>query len=388
VTGQTATGGAVRERRRAILRGSRTGWAPIAVVAAASAAGLLLAVGPAAGQTITSKRAQAEAIMAQVDSLNGNLEQTIEAYDYANVQLAEIDASLASNAKHLAAAKKSLVVSRQRIAERLRDLYINGQGDSTLEVILGSSSLDDIIARLDAIERVSSQDAQILRTVQRYRKEVETRRSNLEKARTSQAQLVEDRAAQKQSIESQLAEQNRLLSSVKDEIVQMRAEEARRQAALAAEARQRAEAAALAQQVQQDTADQAYTPSYEDPTYDPNLPAAKYGSVVSIALQYLGVPYVWGGSSPSTGFDCSGFTSYVFAQVGVYLPHHAASQYSMGTAVPYDQLAPGDLVFFSGLGHVGIYVGGGQFVHAPHTGDVVRISTLAEHGSYVGARRL
>ena len=154
------------------------------------------------------------------------------------------------------------------------------------------------------------------------------------------------------------------------------------------EARQRAEAAALAQQVQQDTADQAYTPSYDAPTYDPNLPAAKYGGVVSIALQYLGVPYVWGGSSPSTGFDCSGFSSYVFAQVGVYLPHHAASQYSMGTAGPYDQLAPGDLVFFSGLGHVGIYIGSGQFVHAPHTGDVVRIAYLSEHGGYVGARRL
>ena len=195
-------------------------------------------------------------------------------------------------------------------------------------MILGSSSLDDIIARLDAIERVSSQDAQILRTVKRYRKEVETRRSNLEKARTSQAQIVEDRAAQKQSIESQLAEQNRLLSSVKGEIAQMRAEEARRQAALAAQARQRAEAAALAQQVQQDAADQAYTPSYEAPTYDPNLPAAQYGGVVSIALQYLGVPYVWGGSSPSTGFDCSGFASYVYAQVGIYLPHHAASQYA------------------------------------------------------------
>jgi peptidoglycan DL-endopeptidase CwlO len=388
VTGQTATGGSVRERRRAILRGSRTGWTPIVVVAAASAAGLLLAVGPASGQTITSKRAQAEAIMAQVDGLNGNLEQTIEAYNYANIQLQQIDNDLASNAKHLVAAKKSLVVSRQRIAERLRDLYINGQGDSTLEVILGSSSLDDIIARLDAIERVSSQDAQILRTVKRYRKEVETRRSNLEKARTSQAHIVEDRAAEKQSIESQLAEQNRLLSSVKGEIAQMRAEEARRQAALAAQARQRAEAAALAQQVQQDTADQAYTPSYEAPTYDPNLPAAQYGGVVSIALQYLGVPYVWGGSSPSTGFDCSGFTSYVYAQVGVYLPHHAASQYGMGTPVPYDQLAPGDLVFFSGLGHVGIYIGDGQFVHAPHTGDVVRISSLAEHGSYVGARRL
>ena len=98
---------------------------------------------------------------------------------------------------------------------------------------------------------------------------------------------------------------------------------------------------------------------------------------------------MWGGSSPSTGFDCSGFTSYVFAQVGVSLPHHAASQYCYGTPVSYDQLAAGDLVFFSGLGHVGIYIGNDQFVHAPHTGDVVRVSYLSERGgSFVGARRL
>ena len=95
------------------------------------------------------------------------------------------------------------------------------------------------------------------------------------------------------------------------------------------------------------------------------------------------------GSSPSTGFDCSGFSMYVFAQVGVSLPHHAASQYQLGVPVPRDQLAPGDLVFFSGLGHMGIYIGGGQFVHAPHTGDVVKISSLSERwGSYVGARRI
>ena len=323
--------------------------------------------------------------MADVESLNGNLEQTIEAYNYANMQLDEIDSDLESNAKHLVAAKRSLGVAQKRIQERLRDLYVNGAGDSTLEVILGSTSLDDIIARLDAIERVSSQDTQILRTVKRYRAEVETRRSNLQQARVKQAQIVSEQAAQKQAIESQLAEQNQLLSSVKGEIAEMRAEEQRQQAALAAQARARAQAQQLSQQA---VVQQTYDTAVVVPTYDADIPAARYGSVVGIALQYLGIPYVWGGSSPSTGFDCSGFTSYVFAQLGVYLPHHAASQYGMGTPVSYEQLAPGDLVFFSGLGHVGIYIGGGQFVHAPHTGDVVRISSLAEHGSYVGARRL
>ena len=386
MTGQTATGESVRGRRRATFTGSRAGWTPIVVFAAAAAGVLLLAAGSASAQTITSKRAQAEAIMAEVESLNGNLEQTIEAYNYANIQLEQIESDLATNAKHLVAARKSLGIAQMRIQERLRDLYINGEGDSTLEVLLGSSSLDDVIARLDAIKRVSSQDSHILRTVKQYRKEVETRRAKLQDARTDQAQIVSEQAAQKQSIESTLAEQNRLLASVKDEIAEMRAEEQRRQAALAEQARAQAQAAQLAALA---SAQQTYDDAVVVPTYDADLPAARYGGVVGIALQYLGIPYVWGGSSPSTGFDCSGFTSYVYAQVGVSLPHHAASQYSMGTPVSYDQLAPGDLVFFSGLGHVGIYIGGGQFVHAPHTGDVVRISSLGERsGSYVGARRL
>jgi peptidoglycan DL-endopeptidase CwlO len=370
--------------------GSRTGWAPIVVSAAAAAAGLLLAVGPASGQTITSKRQQAEAIMAQVESMQVELEQAGDAYYNANAELGRIESQLASNAKHLVAARKSLVVAQRRIATRLRDLYVNGQGDSTLEVILGSSSLDDIIARLDAIERVSSQDARILTTVKQYRKEVETRRANLQQAHEDQTRIVAERAAQRQHIESTIAEQNRMLESVKDEIVQMRAEEARRQAALAAQARAQAQAALAAQQAQQDVlAQAAIEPTYDAPSYDANLPAPRYGQVVGIALQYLGVPYVWGGSSPSTGFDCSGFVMYVFAQLGVSLPHHAASIYGYGAYVPRDQLAPGDLVFFSGLGHMGIYIGGNQFVHAPHTGDVVRISSMDERwGSYVGAKRL
>jgi peptidoglycan DL-endopeptidase CwlO len=386
VTGQTATGGSVWRRRRATFKGSRTGWTPIGVLAAASAAALLLAVGPASGQTIESKRAQAQAILAEVESMNHELEATIEAWNYANVELDRIDTDLQSNAKHLAAAKKSLGVAQMRIQERLRDLYINGEGDSTLEVILGSQSLDDIIARLDAIERVSSQDTRILHTVRQYRKEVETRRENLQEARADQARIVSEQAAQKQSIEGQIAEQNQLLASVKDEIAEIRAEEQRRQAALAEQARARAQATQLAAEA---TSQQSYDTAVVVPEYDPNLPAPRYSHVVGVALQYLGVPYVWGGSSPSTGFDCSGFIMYVYAQVGVSLPHHAASQYAYGTPVPFEQIAAGDLVFFSGLGHAGIAIGGGQFVHAPHTGDVVKISSLSERwGSFVGARRL
>ena len=122
----------------------------------------------------------------------------------------------------------------------------------------------------------------------------------------------------------------------------------------------------------------------------PAPPPSSHSGVVSIALQYLGVPYVWGGASPS-GFDCSGLTMYAYAKVGVYLPHNAAMQYGMGTPVARSQLAPGDLVFFNGLSHVGIYIGKGTFVHSPHSGDVVKISSLHEgyyHAGWVGGRRV
>jgi cell wall-associated NlpC family hydrolase len=358
---------------------------------AAVGAGLLLAVTPAAADPIESKREQARAIMTEMQQLDADVARAAEAWNYANIQLAQIEKDLVSNGKHLVAARKSLVVAQGRIAERLRDLYVNGEGNSTLEVILGSRSLDDILSRLDAIERVSSHDSRILETVKRYRKEVETRRVRLREARADQAQIVAARAAEKASIENRLAERERLLASVKDEIAQMQAEERARQAALAEQARARAQAQQLAAQLQQESVQETYDPSIVAPTYDADVPAARYSHVVPIALQYLGVPYVWGGSSPSTGFDCSGFIMYVFAQVGVSLPHHAASQFGYGTPVSRDQLAPGDLVFFHGLSHAGIYIGGGQFVHAPHSGDVVKISSLYDSwydSGWDGGRRL
>jgi cell wall-associated NlpC family hydrolase len=108
-----------------------------------------------------------------------------------------------------------------------------------------------------------------------------------------------------------------------------------------------------------------------------------------LARRYLGIPYAWGGASPSQGFDCSGLVMYVYSKLGISLPHHAASQYRYGHNVPYSRLKPGDLVFFSGLGHVGLYVGAGRFIDAPHSGTVVRVTSLGSRASsFYGARRL
>jgi cell wall-associated NlpC family hydrolase len=202
--------------------------------------------------------------------------------------------------------------------------------------------------------------------------------------------LVRQRASDKASIEGQLSARKTLLSSIRGQIAHLQAQEAARQvqlrrelAARVAAQQQQAPAAALASTVapvvSSDGGSAPVGPA----------PPPTHSSVVSIAEHYLGVPYQWGGASPS-GFDCSGLVMYVFSQVGVSLPHSSYAQYGMGSPVSRDQLQPGDLVFFDGLGHVGIYVGGGSFIHAPHTGDVVRISSLSGWyaSTYVGARRI
>lgn len=112
--------------------------------------------------------------------------------------------------------------------------------------------------------------------------------------------------------------------------------------------------------------------------------------VVSYAKRFLGVRYMWGGSSPRSGFDCSGFVRYVYAHFGVTLPHSTYAQFGDGRRVSRRSLRPGDLLFFDGVGHVGMYVGNGRFIHAPHTGTRVRIERLGGWYSsrFVGARRL
>jgi len=110
--------------------------------------------------------------------------------------------------------------------------------------------------------------------------------------------------------------------------------------------------------------------------------------IVRYAKRFVGVPYVWGGMSPR-GFDCSGFTAYVYRRFGVSLPHYTVAQFRRGRSVRVRRLRPGDLVFFHGLGHVGLYVGRGRFIHAPRRGTRVRIDPLAGwyRSRLVGVRR-
>ena len=112
---------------------------------------------------------------------------------------------------------------------------------------------------------------------------------------------------------------------------------------------------------------------------------------VKMAVQAVGLPYRWGGESPSTGFDCSGLVRWAYGEVGVDLPHSSYALFDVGRPVPESRLVPGDVLFFEGLGHVGLYVGRGRMVHAPQTGrdvEIVRLGGSGYGGRLIGARRV
>jgi cell wall-associated NlpC family hydrolase len=354
----------------------------------ALAIALAAASSATADPTVASKQAEAQSVMAQITELDGSLERAVEAYNLANVRLAHIRHDLSENTSALVTAKKSLKQAQGQLSARLVDIYTSGDTQAGLAVLLGASSLDDALGRMDAESRLSDQDTLVLDQVTKFRREVQHRQRFLQHAHAEQVQVVAQRNAARASVESQLGQRKQLLGSIQGEIAHLQAQEAARQAELKRELEQRL----ATQQVASRQAALAPTVPVAPPTSTappPVAPPATHGGVVGIAMQYLGTPYVWGGSSPG-GFDCSGFVMYVYAQVGVSLPHSSYAQYGMGSPVSRSDLQPGDLVFFDGLGHVGIYVGGGSFIHAPHTGDVVKISSLSGWyaSTYVGARRL
>jgi peptidoglycan DL-endopeptidase CwlO len=345
--------------------------------------GLLLATAAGAhADPIASKRAQAKSVLVQLQRLDASAQLANSRYRAASAQLHRVDGKLAVNKEALGVARGNLSRAQRILAKRLVAIYTSDEQQSSLAVILGARSLDDLISRIETVNSLSKQDSALIRQVAGFRHQIVVRRTLLRQERTKQRALVSERAAERSRIEGRLASERQLYGSVKAQLQQMISQQQVAQAAAA----QRARVAAKVQ---------AAAPTGSFGVGDPSggtVPSGHYSGVVGIAMQYLGVPYVWGGASPS-GFDCSGLVMYVFAQVGVSLPHYTVAQYNYPNSVPVprNELQPGDLVFFAGLGHVGIYVGNGQFIHAPHTGDVVRIDSLNSgwySSEYDGAKRI
>ncbi len=355
-------------------------WLGIAAVAALS----LVAGASSSPADIRAKQDEAAQVLDQIRQIDSDLDKAVDAYNGANERLAALEDDIAVNRRHLAIARTAGQSAERNLAERLVALYQSSENESTLEIIMGATSLDDLLDRIDTAKRVSKQDATFVQQVRAARAETARRQAKLAKALKAQKQAVAERAARKarDRISSRSSARcSTTRSRARSSSSRRRSRRARPQLARAAELRVASAEAAESNASSGDSI---------DPAGQGLAPPSQYSGAAGVALQFLGTPYSWGGAAPG-GFDCSGLVQYAFAQVGVSLPHSSSMQYGYGVPVSRDQLQTGDLVFFDGLGHVGIYLGDGQFVHSPHTGDVVKISSLYDSwyaATYVGARRI
>ena len=266
--------------------------------------------------------------------------------------------------------------SQRALARRLVAIYTSQDQQSSLAVILGASSLDDLMSRIQAADSMSKQDTALIQQVVGFPAAGRAHAGRCCAISVPGSTGSSRRAAERDPIEgSSLPSGACTAPSVRSSTDDLAQQASRPRLPAPRESRRRRSSA----------------PRRLRGGVRPAPPSGfSLQQRRGIAEQYLGVPYVLGGASPS-GFDCSGLVMYVYAQVGVSLPHYTVAQYNYRTPSPCrGQLQPGDLVFFAGLGHVGIYVGGGQFIHAPHTGAVVRIDSLSGWyaSEYDGAKRI
>jgi cell wall-associated NlpC family hydrolase len=313
-------------------------------------------------QELQREAARAKADVARLDS---QAEVAIEKYNVARAELDALNGRLVQARMDLQRAQTQLDIARSVLGDRMADMYKNGDV-SLLDVIVGMHDLTDIETSIDYFRQINRADTNTVTGIENLTRYVSALAQSIETDR--QAALTKEIAlrSQQADVEDRLAQRKALLADLSGQVKQL-----------------------LEQQQQLDAVAAARLASAAGVDISSINGSAAQIALVKETMKYLGIPYVWAGATPSGGFDCSGLVLYVYAKFGVDFPHAATLQARMGTPVPFDLLQPADLVFFgtpSFYHHVGIYIGNGLFIEAPHTGALVRVSQLAGRGASLFCR--
>ncbi len=338
----------------------------VALCAALSLILILLGSGFGYADPVQDKKNELERIKNEVQRIDSQLEAVTEQYNLTSLRAEQVRARIAQKESELTSLNAELEERKNILGDRLREIYKAGNAD-ILEVITECKTVDDLYTNIDRAQRIGGKDVDIIASVLVTREEVEAIKAGIQAEKAELDAALAQLSAQKSQIEGELARRQSVMSGVESEVNALIAQEAASRAVTSPPRTGRT--------------------NVTYPRTPPPPPPPYASAVVQVAYAQLGKPYQYAGSGPDV-FDCSGLVMYCYAQVGVSLPHSSYMQSRCGTPVSYADLQQGDLVFFHGYGHVGMYIGGGQYIHAPHTGDVVRIADLGVRRDFCGAVRI
>ena len=312
---------------------------------------------------LAEKQKRVDEFNAQLDALDRELEIASQEYNGAADRLTEMKNEVQVAQTDLENARQAYDLQSSILSQRAASNYRDGDM-GTFEVLLNSKSMSDFVARVKFLNTIGLADADVASSLKAQKDRMEQQVADLQNSKIQAEALEFEMKARRIEVTLRIEERQKMMNAAQRDLLTLLDKEAGRRSA--------DESAIFA--------DVLSGASKAGIVVEP-------GSPVETALAYHGVPYLWAGASPS-GFDCSGLMLYVYKQHGYTLPHYSGSQFLLGTKVAYADLAPGDAVFFgSPIHHVGMYIGGGYFLHAPRTGDFVKITKLATRSDFAGARR-
>ncbi|MBU3177435.1 C40 family peptidase [Clostridium estertheticum] len=324
-----------------------------------------------------------EKLELSIETLDFNIENIYSGIDKAKYDIISTQKKIDQNTKDILVAQSNIKVEQALFNERMRAMYMSGAG-SYVEILLDSNGVGDLISRVENIKNIVEYDNKIIKGLNDKKEAIEVTQKSLNANKVKVLALKVnnenklDKLSAEKRVQSKLIVESKKQQELhKDEISQT----------------SKQDVVMNTQSVKQ------ITPSRGNVVREVEAEASTQGSapqqasstssnaIIEYAKTFLGRPYEWGANGPNT-FDCSGFTKYVYAHFGIGMGRTTYDQITQGKYVSRDNLQAGDLVFF-GTGsphHVGIYVGNGSYIHAPQTGEVVKISQMTR-SDYMSARR-
>ncbi|MBZ9686274.1 NlpC/P60 family protein [Clostridium estertheticum] len=355
-----------------------------------------------------------EKLEISIEMLDFDIESIYTGIDKAKGEIKDTENKIDQTTKDIAIAKSNIKGEEDLFNERMRAMYMNG-ADTYLEILLESEGLEDFISRAENVKKIVEYDNQIISELNVKKQDIEQKKKSLNDNRTKiltlqtenenkldklnvkkqeQGKLIVEAEKQRKLHKNEIAETQALLGSTANQIKEASNQSRKYEIAMATK---KAEEISLSRgmvsnvvknETKTQPKDEPRNEVVQEVSESPKDSSVSSNEVIAYAQTFLGTPYEWAATGPNT-FDCSGFTQYVYAHFGVSTGRSTYDQITAGEFVSRENLQPGDLVFF-GSGtphHVGIYVGNNSYIHAPSTGDVVKISALTR-SDYLSARRV
>lgn len=293
-----------------------------------------------------------DGIVSQIADLNNQIEQKQNEINYLENSIKTLEESIAKK--------------ETEIKDRMYAMQSYNNSNSYIEFIFGASSFSDFFARIDSVNEITEYDEQLIEKIADEKKQVEVQKGTVETAKANVEAQKQEQVTLQSQYEDLLNKQKSELAAAENQQSKISSTQSSLDSYLSS--------IIISRPSNSGSGNNGSSGGSSSPTPSQNIPTTnKYGAtVVAAAYSKLGCPYVWGASGPNT-FDCSGLVMWCYAQAGVSLDHYSGSQATAGAVLSVSQAQPGDILWKSG--HVGIYIGGGQYIHAPQTGDVVKIAS-------------